>query len=140
MDKPNVRVGIGVFIFKGNKFLMIKRFGSHGANTWSVPGGHLEYGESFEDVAKREVKEETDLDITNIRFGAMTNDLFEEENKHYITVWLLSEYASGREKIMEPEKCLEQKWLTFETLPKNLFLPWRQLLKSEFLESIKKTI
>lgn len=79
MDSKNVRVGIAVFVFKEGTFLMQRRTGSHGAGSWSVPGGHLEFGESFEDTARREVKEETGVDIKNVRFGAVTNDHFIDE-------------------------------------------------------------
>lgn len=48
MDKKIPRVGIGVFIFKNNKFLMGCRKGAHGEGTWSIPGGHLEFGESMD--------------------------------------------------------------------------------------------
>jgi 8-oxo-dGTP diphosphatase len=140
MEKPKARVGIGIFVFKDNKFIMIKRKGSHGDGTWSVPGGHLEFGEQFEDTAIREVMEETGLEIKNVRFGAVTNDIFEKENKHYVTIWMVSEYKSGVAKILEPDKCSQQDWFTFDTLPKPLFLPWEQLLKSHFIEYIKKEL
>ncbi len=134
----NVRVGIGVFIFRDGKFLMGKRMGSHGEGSWSVPGGHLEFGESFMDTAEREVFEETGLKIKNLRFGAVTNDYFKEENKHYVTIWMLSDYLSGEAKIMEPDKYIEQNWFDFDHLPSPLFLPWEQLLKSEFISNIKQ--
>lgn len=137
MENPNVRVGIAVFIFKDGKFLMQQRKGSHGAGTWSVPGGHLEFGESFEDTARREVREETGLDIKNVRFGAVTNDYFEDESKHYVTVWMLSDWADKEAFIAEPDKCIAQAWHTFDHLPSPLFLPWNQLLSSEFIEEIK---
>jgi len=138
MQHPNVRVGVGIFVIKKGKFVMGKRKGSHGEGSWSVPGGHLEFGEDFEDTARREVKEETNLDIKNIKFGALTNDCFKEENKHYITIWMISEYDSGKLKIMEPDKYVEQDWFTFDNLPKPLFLPWNQLLKSEYIEAIRR--
>ena len=137
---PKVRVGIGVFVFKDGKFLMQQRQGAHGAGSWSVPGGHLEFGESFEDTARREVKEETGLEITNVRFGAVTNDHFADESKHYVTVWMLSDWSSGKEYITEPDKCLKQEWHTFDDLPEPLFLPWKQLLASEFMEKIKQQL
>jgi 8-oxo-dGTP diphosphatase len=136
MDKQ-VRVGVGVFIFKDSKFLIQQRKGAHGSGSWALPGGHLEFGESFEETARREVKEETDLEIKNVRFGAVTNDQFKDEDKHYVTIWMLSEWASGSEKILEPDKCTEQTWVDFDSLPSPLFLTWNQLLQSEFLESIK---
>jgi len=140
MNEPNVRVGVGVFVFKDGNFLLQKRQGSHGAGTWSLPGGHLEFGESFEDTAKREVKEESNLEIKNVRFGAVTNDHFVDEGKHYVTIWMLSEWKSGELKNMEPEKCTHQSWHTFENLPEPLFFAWKQLFKSEFIDNIKKHI
>ena len=138
MSEKNVRVGIAVFIFKDGKFLMHKRQGSHGEGSWAVLGGHLEFGESFEETAKREVKEEAGLEIKNVRFGAVTNDYFPEENKHYVTIWVLSDWSSGQECITEPDKCAAQAWYTFDTLPQPLFLPWAQLSKSDFIDTIKR--
>ncbi len=138
MEQPEVRVGIAVFIFKDGKFLMMQRKGSHGAGSWSVPGGHLEFGESFEQTAEREVREETGLEISNYRVAGITNDYFESEGKHYVTIWLVTDYASGQEKILEPQKCTGMEWVDFDHLPQPLFLPWNQLLKSEFLDSIKR--
>lgn len=140
MSEKNVRVGIGVFVFRNDKFIINKRQGSHGEGSWCLPGGHLEFGESFEDTARREVKEETNLDIKNVRFGAVTNDYFADEDKHYVTVWMLSDWAGGKEYITEPNKCTVQAWHNFEDLPGPLFLPWQQLLRSEFIEKIKQVI
>lgn len=137
MTDKNVRVGIGVFVFKDGKFIVLKRHGAHGAGSWSLPGGHLEFGESFEDTARREVKEETNLDIKNVRFSAVTNDHFVDESKHYITIWMLSDWDSGIESNVEPYKCIQQAWCTLDDLPSPLFLPWKQLLVSEFIERIK---
>ena len=134
------RVGIGVFVFKNGKFLMGRRKNSHGDGHWSVPGGHLEFGESFKDTARREVLEETDMKIANIRFGAVTNDYFRGEDKHYVTVWMVGDWKSGAEKITEPDKFVEMNWYDFESLPKPLFLPWQQLLKSEFISTIKQQL
>lgn len=113
----HVRVGIGVFVFKDGKFLMQQRQGAHGSGSWSVPGGHLEYGESFEETAHREVLEETGVKIQNVRFGAVTNDYFNDESKHYVTIWMLSDWSSGKESITEPDKCVAQGWYTFNNLP-----------------------
>lgn len=137
MENPHVRVGVGVFVFKDGVFAMLQRHGAHGEGAWSVPGGHLEYGESFEETAKREVEEETGLTITNVRFGAVTNDYFEDEHKHYVTIWMVSDWQAGKLTNMEPLKCTNVAWRTFDTLPAPLFLPWTQLLASEFIESIK---
>jgi 8-oxo-dGTP diphosphatase len=53
-----------------------------------LPGGHLEYGESFETCAEREILEETGLKIRGIRFLTATNSVFKTEGKHYVTIFM----------------------------------------------------
>ncbi len=139
MDKV-VRVGIGVFIIKNGKFLMGKRRNSHGDGTWSVPGGHLEFGESIEKGAAREAFEETGLRVKDIKIAGIGNDFFKKEDKHYITIWVTTHWKSGKEKIKEPDKFIEMDWYNFRSLPKHLFLPWKQLFKSDFIKDIKKEV
>lgn len=132
-----VRVGIGVFVKRNGKFLMGRRRNAHGEGSWSLPGGHLEVGESFADAARREVYEETGVAIANVRFAAVTNDRFEADGKHYVTVWMLSDLASGTPSVREPDKFVDLGWYDFDSLPAPLFLPWTQLLASDFLDAIK---
>lgn len=138
MKNKIARIGVGVFVFRNGKFLMGGRKNAHGDGTWSVPGGHLEFGEKIEQTAKREVFEETGVKINNIKVAGITNDIFKKEDKHYITIWVTSNWISGKEKITEPDKFIGLEWRDFNSLPKLLFLPWKQLLKSDFIENIKK--
>jgi 8-oxo-dGTP diphosphatase len=129
-DKP--RVGVGVFIWKDGKFIMGKRRGSHGHDTWSIPGGHLEFGESIEEGAIREAYEETNLKVGNVRFLALTEDKFPDHGKHYVTIWVNTDWKSGKPKITEPDKWVGQEWRHFKTLPKPLFEPcWKNLKKAK---------
>lgn len=125
------RVGVGVIVTKGNKVLLGKRKNAHGNGTWSFGGGHLELNEKLEECAKREVKEEAGIDIKNIRFGTITNDIFEEENKHYITIFMIAD-STGEPKNMEPNKLEKWEWFSWNELPKPLFLPIKNLLKQNF--------
>ena len=69
------KVGIGVVIVNNDgKILIGKRRGSH-AQYYSIPGGHLELGETFEEAAIKEIKEETDLDIIDPKVFCVTNNL-----------------------------------------------------------------
>jgi 8-oxo-dGTP diphosphatase len=116
-------VGVAVLIWRGGKVLFYERRGSHGHGTWSVPGGHLEFGESWEACAAREAKEEVGVDITNIRFLAVTNDVFTADNKHYVSIWLEADWAGGEPKSMEPEKVIDLEWRELDNLPAPLFQP-----------------
>src|SRR6516225_11635838 len=92
---PIVRVGVGVIILNDGKILLGTRKNAHGSGTWSPPGGHLEFGETPQECAHREVFEETGLVIKNILAGPYTNDFFEHEQKHYITLFMIGQYAGG---------------------------------------------
>jgi 8-oxo-dGTP diphosphatase len=126
------KVGIAVFVIKDDKILLGKRKNAHGEGCWSCPSGHLEYQESWEDCAKREVMEEAGIEIKNIRFSTATNDIFEKEQKHYITIYMISDFVSGEVKIMEPHKCEQWEWFEWGKLPHPLFLPINNLLKTKF--------
>lgn len=127
MKRPGV--GVAVIVIKNNKVLLGKRIGSHGSGTWNFPGGKLDFYETLEDCAKREAKEEANIEITVRRFLTITNDMFRSEGKHYVTIFMLSDYKSGEVKVMEPEKCTEWKWFYWNGLPEPLFLPIKNLLK-----------
>lgn len=126
------RVGVGVIIIRGTKILLGKRKNSHGDGAWSFPGGHLEAGESISECAIRESKEETDLHVSPFMYGPFTNDIFEKEQRHYVTVFVLAYCEEGSPKVMEPEKCVEWIWVEWHKMPTPLFLPVKHLLEMDF--------
>lgn len=134
--QSGTRVGVAVFVVAAGRFLMGRRHGSHGSGTWSVPGGHIEYGETFEEAARREVSEETGVAISDIQFAAVTNDIFPHDAKHYVTLWLVSQYAGGDVRTLEPEKYSDHCWFSLDELPAPLFAPWSQLAASEFYKDV----
>lgn len=129
--KNRPAVGVGVFVFKDGKFLLGKRVGDHGKDSWSVPGGYLEFCETFEECARREVEEETGVNIINIRLITTVNNVFVEENKHSITIFMFSDWKSGEPKVTEPDKFVDIDWYSFANLPSPLFLPLKELKKAK---------
>ena len=123
MSSP--QVGVGVLIVQNGRVLLGKRKGAHGAGTWSAPGGHLEFGESIDACARREVLEETGLEIHDLQYGPFTNNVFENDKKHYVTVFVLAKSANGEAQVLEPDKC--EGWAWFEALPEPLFPPLETL-------------
>lgn len=118
------RVGVGVLIFnENNQLLLGKRLQSHGAMTWAPPGGHIEFGESFADCAIREVLEETNLHITQPKIFTISNDLFEPEQKHYISIFMQAKLTGNPQaETMEPHKTQKWQWFDLSKMPDNLFL------------------
>lgn len=132
MSEDRPKIGVGVIIIKDNKVLLGKRMNAHGEGSWCFPGGHLEFNEEVEDCATREVKEETGISIKNIRKATFTNDIFEKEKKHYVTIFVVCDFASGEVTITEPEKCERWDWFKWDALPQPLFIPIQNLLSQNF--------
>lgn len=126
------KVGVAAIVIKCKKVLLGKRKEPDEPGSWSLPGGHLEFGESFEECAKREVFEEAGIRIRNVGFATLTNDIFREKGKHYVTVFMIAEYKSGKARVMEPDRCEEWGWFEWDKMPRPLFLPVKNLLKSGF--------
>ena len=125
------RVGVAAILRKNNKVLLASRLGNHGEGTWGFPGGKLEYRESIRDCVMREVFEETSLKVKNIKFGALTNDIF-ESGKHFITIFMICDWKNGEPRIMESKKMGKWEWFDWGKMPKPLFLPIVNLLKQNY--------
>ena len=122
MGKEVIKVGVGVMIFKGNKVLLGKRKGSHGAGEYSFPGGILEYGESLKDCVLRETKEECGLEIGEIDF-LLTSNIKQYPPKHHVLVAFKALWVSGEPEVLEPEKCEGWDWYDLDDLPSPIFIP-----------------
>jgi 8-oxo-dGTP diphosphatase len=123
-------VGMGIFVLNADGGILLGlRKNAHGDGQWSLPGGHMEWEESLFECAAREVKEETDLEIEGITKVDFTNDVFEDNGLHYITLFVKATKWKGEPKVMEPDKCEEWEWVHWEDFPENIFLPIKNLRK-----------
>jgi len=129
-NRPHI--GVAIIVVRDGRVLLGKRRNAHGAGTWQFPGGHLEYGESIEACARRELFEETGLSIVNLRMGPFTNDVFEDENKHYVTLFVVADQTTGEARLKEPDKCECWDWYRWSEMPQPHFLPIVNLLKQDF--------
>lgn len=130
-NEKQAQVGVSVLINKGDRILLEKRQHTHGEGTWGPPSGHIDYGETPEQTAMRETREETTVTIDNLKFRVVTNDVFEKEQKHYITIWFDADYVSGEPKVSAPEEESNVGWFTWDSLPQPLFLPLQHLLEGK---------
>jgi len=123
-----IKVGCEVFIINSDQLLLGLRKNSYGAGTWALPGGHLEFGEKLVDAAKRELKEELDINASKLEIVAITDD--PKDDGHYIHVsFILKDYLGGF-KLMEPDRCEEWKYFSFKALPEEIFLPHQRILET----------
>lgn len=129
---PFPRIGVAVIVVKSGQVLLGKRKGAHGEGTWAFPGGHLRFGETIEACAHREVREETGLTIKDLQLGPYTNDLFSDENKHYLTLYVIARFSMGPLETREPDKCEGWKWFDWSRLPHPRFLSLENLCRLSF--------
>ena len=128
-EKMKIGVGFGVMLLRGNRVLLGKRHDNpekadsllNGAGKWTMPGGKLDFGETFEDGAKREVVEETGIKVGNINIICVNQDMVEDA--HFVTVGLFCEDFSGEPKVMEPDEITEWGWFDLDNLPNPLYFP-----------------
>lgn len=147
-----VRVGVGVIVVVDNidgdgdeqtaRIYVGVRKGSHGAGSLALPGGHLEMYESWEACAKREIMEEMglDLDLNRIEFAHVTNDVMSNEEKHYVTIFMMTRLPPGSPipTNTEPHKCEGWEAYTWSDLAsmltsgeRLLFGPLKQLVQDQ---------
>lgn len=100
-----IKVGVQAIVLDDTKtkVLLGKRKNCFGAGSWGLPGGHLEFGESFEQAIIRELKEETGLHVKKIRvLGAFNTPLLPDT--HHVQISCLAEEYEGKPEIIEPDK------------------------------------
>ena len=133
------QVGVGVIIVRDRKVLLGLRRGAHGAGDWALPGGHLEWGESIENCARREVKEETGLELGVVGQAPYTNDVMAADGKHYVTCFVEAVALAGEAQVMEPTKCERWAWFAWLEMPEKLFQPLKTLVESGFIPKTRRS-
>ena len=96
---------------------------------WALPGGFVDYGESLEDAAIRESKEETGLNIKLIRQFHAYSDPGRDPRHHTITVVYIAS-AQGNPK--GKDDALEVRIFTRSTLPETIAFDHKQILEDYF--------
>ena len=108
-------VGIGVFVTHPDRpgcVLLSRRKTSAGAGTWALPGGHLELGESFEQCAVREAREETGLELREVKVVAVNNAVDAPSKYHYVVFFLRGVASSTKPVNLVPRASYLRQFLT----------------------------
>jgi ADP-ribose pyrophosphatase YjhB (NUDIX family) len=96
-DAP--RVGIGIVVLRGDEVLLIRRGQPPALGAWSLPGGGQELGETAEAAARRELFEETGLEVGPLRLAGIADSIHRDGagrvEYHYTIIDFAAAYAGG---------------------------------------------
>jgi 8-oxo-dGTP diphosphatase len=131
-----------VIVTDSERVLFGKREAESGGFEWQLPGGWINLGESPRQAARREVIEETGLQLRDMGYVGVTSNIFSARN-HSISLYFEAECVD-RESLIEAErdKCRGWEWRQWEEVNNNLFLPLQLLKQTEyrpFLRDSQKT-
>lgn len=149
--KPGINfigVSVGALILNDKGEVFITKRGAHATNergTWEIPGGKVNFGETLEKAAMREIKEEYGVDIELLYQFPAQNHLITREKQHWVPTCFIGKIKKGVPKIMEPNKCEAIGWFSLDKLPKPLSIitkldltNYQKYLAGENLFSLKK--
>lgn len=136
MENKKMGIGVGVMLLRGDKVLLGRRHEDaekadsdlHGEGTWTMPGGKLDFGETFEHCAFREVYEETGIKIKSIKIISVSND--KVPDAHFVTIGFLCDDFEGEPIVKEPNEITEWRWFALDELPAPLFFPSEHMLQN----------
>lgn len=112
MAQRKPKLVVGILVRNKNKFLLAREILEGGKAYWIVPGGKVEFGETIEDAAKREILEETGIKAKKLKFLAYKEAIAAKYNYH--TVIFFFETKTNTTKIKDDieGKVMEAKWFT----------------------------
>ena len=135
-NKPLLLVGTSVIAIKNEMILLQKRADN---GQWGYPGGYMEIGETPEESAKREFKEETGFIAEDLEFYGV----FTGENRHYTypnghevyctdIVYICCDFTDSGDS--HDDEVTEIKWFPFYKLPENLASSVKDIIEKFILD------
>jgi NAD+ diphosphatase len=118
-----------IVLVKRGKELLLTRKAEWTTGRYSLVAGFLDFGESLEECAIREVREETGIEICNVRYVGSQNWPFPAQ----LMAGFVAEYAAG-EICVDPHELEDARWFTPETLPD---LPARRSIARWIIDRFK---
>lgn len=129
--KDYIGVGCGAFIIndKGELLLQLRNKAPE-KEYWSIPGGRVELFETFEEAVKREVKEETGVEVEIISLLGICDHIIKNEERHWVSPSYLCKIVEGEPQILEPTKHLDIKWFSLDKLPEKITITTKDAIRN----------
>jgi ADP-ribose pyrophosphatase YjhB (NUDIX family) len=116
MSAPVPRVGCGAAIVRDGQLLLVKRLTPPEAESWSLPGGKVEFGEQLADAVAREIREELGVEIAPER-PLVVVETPNVDGQHWIAPVYLARLVAGEPRNCEPTKHASVEWFSLRRPP-----------------------
>lgn len=116
-----IGVGVGAAIFNDEGKILLSLRGKEAKNEkgkWEIPGGSVEFGETFKKALKREIKEEIGVEIEIIKLLYICDHIIPEEHQHWVSPTFVCKITKGTPKVLEPKKCEKIGWFSIQEAQK----------------------
>ena len=125
------RVAVGAVVFKNEQVLLVRRGKAPSLGQWAIPGGSVDLGETLQQAAEREIREETGIRIVAGEpayvFDVVDRDSEGRVRYHYVIVDLDATYQEG--EVRPGDDALEARWVTAQDMKRlDVSRPTRRLL------------
>ncbi|MDL1163413.1 NUDIX hydrolase [Yersinia pestis] len=140
--RPLIFVG-SVVIIKNNKNQVLLQKRKYPVGSWAIPGGLMELGESVEETAKREIKEETNLSIDNLKlinvYSGKDNYIKQPNGDEFYVVVnaFYTEHFEGELNVNRSES-LDFEFINISHIPDNLAKSHKPIIRDFINDFISK--
>ncbi|MBD3267613.1 NUDIX domain-containing protein [bacterium] len=139
MQEQRIRNRVAVILIDDGKILLVKHE-KNGREYWLLPGGGVDYGETLEQAAIRELKEESNL---NVRIGDLlfiSESIPDDKHRHVINYYFEGKVISGDMQVGEDTVLRDVQWNDISRLPHMTIYPntVREILRWYESNSIEK--
>jgi 8-oxo-dGTP diphosphatase len=129
-QEKKLKVGVAVVLFDADHNILLgKRLNVLGEGTWGLPGGHQKIGESIEECARREVKEEVGIDLQKMELLEVSEMVETGLDYQLVEIGYESSAWEGILELREHKYCSEWKFFSPKELPKELFSAHEAIIK-----------
>lgn len=125
---------VAVILIEDEKILLVKHR-KHQQSYWVLPGGTVEGGETLKETAKREMKEETNLEIALGELAFINEAIPRDGHRHIIDLYFTAKISGGDLKVTKDEVLQEARFFNMKELDNLIFYPD---IKGELKEGWKK--
>jgi 8-oxo-dGTP diphosphatase len=129
-----VKVRVAIILFKDDKILLV-RHRKHQQNYWVLPGGTVEWGETLEKAAKREIKEETNLEIALGEPVFIDEALPRDGHQHVVDLYFRGKILAGDLRVRREKVLREARFFSLRDFEELNFYP---RIKEELKDSWEK--